>query len=35
MDSIYLKLKEFNLKISQAYEFYNIIGEEDRNALNI
>ena len=24
MDSIYLKLEEFKLKISQAYEFYNI-----------
>jgi hypothetical protein len=27
------KLKDFNLRVGQAYEFYNLIGEEDRNAL--
>ena len=35
MDLLYPKIEEFKLKISQAYEFYNIIGEEDKNALNI
>ena len=29
------KLKEFKLKVGQAYEFYNIIGDEDKNSLII
>jgi len=29
------KLNEFKLTIGQAYEFYSIIGEDDKNALNI
>ena len=28
------KLGEFNLKVGQAYEFYKIIGDEDKNDLN-
>ena len=28
------KLGEFNLKVGQAYEFYKIIGDEDKNELN-
>ena len=35
IDLIYKKLVEFKLKVSQAYDFYNIIGDEDKNALNI
>ena len=27
------KLNDFHLRVGQAYEFYNLIGEEDRNAL--
>ena len=33
-DLIAEKIYEFKLTIGQAYEFYNIIGEEDRNTLN-
>ena len=29
------KIKEFRLTVGQAFEFYNIIGEEDRNSLKI
>ena len=29
------KINEFKLTVGQAYEFYQIIGEEDRNAFNI
>ena len=35
MDLVIEKIYEFKLTVGQAYEFYNIIGEEDRNALNI
>ena len=28
------KLKDFKLTVGQAYEFYNLIGEEDRKTLN-
>ena len=28
------KLGEFNLTVGQAYEFYKIIGDEDKNDLN-
>ena len=34
-DLIIAKIYEFNLNIGQAYEFYNIIGEEDKNSLKI
>ena len=34
MDIITNMMFEFKLKVGQAYEFYNIIGDEDRNALN-
>ena len=27
------KIKEFKLIVGQAYEFYNLIGEDDRNSL--
>ena len=29
------KIKEFRLTVGQVFEFYNIIGEEDRNSLKI
>jgi hypothetical protein len=32
---VFGKIGEFKLKVGQAYEFYNIIGEEDRNSLNM
>ena len=32
---VFGKIREFKLKVGQAYEFYNIIGEEDRNSLNM
>ena len=35
MDLINDKILEFKLTVGQAYEFYNIIGEDDRNTLNI
>ena len=35
MDLVIDKIYEFKLKVGQAYEFYNIIGEEHRNSLNI
>ena len=35
LDSFIFNLREFGLKISQAFEFYNIIGEEDKNEFNI
>ena len=35
MDLVIDKIYEFKLTIGQAYEFYNIIGEEERNSLNI
>ena len=35
MDLVFQKIEEFKLKVSQAYEIYNLIGEEDRNELNI
>ena len=34
MDIITDMIYEFKLKVGQAYEFYNIIGDEDRRALN-
>ena len=34
MDIITNMMFKIELKVGQAYEFYNIIGEEDRNALN-
>ena len=32
---VFGKIGEFKLKVGQAYEFYKIIGEEDRNSLNM
>ena len=32
---IYEKIKEFQLTVGQAFEFYNLIGEEDRNILGV
>ena len=32
---VFEKIGEFKLKVGQAYEFYNIIGEEDRKSLNM
>ena len=32
-DNIFNKLYEFQLKVEQAYSFYNLIGEEDRNSI--
>ena len=29
------KVNEFKLTVGQAYDFYNIIGDDDRNTLNI
>ena len=34
MDIITNMTFEFKLKVGQAYDFYNIIGDEDRNSLN-
>ena len=33
MDIIGVQLYEFKLKVGQAYAFYNLIGEEDKNSL--
>ena len=33
IDIIYEKIDEFKLNVGQAYEFYNLIGEEDRNEI--
>ena len=30
-----VQLKEFNLKVGEAYSFYNLIGDEDKNSLKI
>ena len=35
MDSIPEKIFEFKLKAKQAYEFYNLIGEEDKNEIKL
>ena len=35
IELITAKIFEFKLNIGQAYEFYNIIGEEDRNSIKI
>ena len=35
MDLIPEKIFEFKLKVKQAYEFYNLIGEEDRNEIKL
>ena len=35
MDLIIEKIDEFKLTVGQAYSFYNIIGEDDRNTINI
>ena len=35
MEVIGAKLYEFKLTVGQAYEFYNLIGEEDRNSILI
>ena len=35
MDLIMDKVNEFKLTVGQAYDFYNIIGDDDRNTLNI
>ena len=32
---VFDKMKGLNVTLGQAYEFYKIIGEEDRNALNV
>ena len=32
-EAIVWQLKDFKLRVGQAYEFYNIIGEEDRKSL--
>ena len=34
MDFVIVKMNGIKLNVGQAFEFYNIIGEEDRNALN-
>ena len=31
---IYLQLNEFNLKVSQAYELYELIADQDINPIN-
>ena len=35
LDFVAAKMNGIKLTIGQAYEFYNIIGEEDKNAINI
>jgi hypothetical protein len=35
MDLIMAKVYDFKLTVGQAYDFYNIIGDDDRNTLNI
>ena len=35
MTLVFDKMKGLNVTLGQAYEFYKIIGEEDRNALNV
>ena len=35
IELITAKIFEFKLNIGQAYEFYNIIGEEDRNSIKV
>ena len=35
MELVSGKIYEFKLTVGQAYEFYNIIGDEDRNTLKI
>ena len=35
MDIIIEKLSEFKLTVGQAYEFYKIIGDDDKSVLNI
>ena len=34
-DIIYGKMKDFKLTVGQAYEFYNIIGQDDRKTIDI
>ena len=35
VDLIHEKIKEFKLTVGQAFEFYNLIGKEDRNILGV
>ena len=35
MDFVIVKMNGIKLNVGQAFEFYNIIGEEDKNAINI
>ena len=34
-DTITTQLNEFQLKVGEAYSFYNLIGDEDKNSLKI
>ena len=34
-DIITTQLNEFQLKVGEAYSFYNLIGDEDKNSLKI